>query len=124
VQHTIYDQNRNARARHSQPVVNCLRELHGMAARLQFEPNLLGEVALVFDEEHRGAPYRLRRADSLKRQNSHRFTPDGLAPASLFYQEHGATMVRTSWRPEALSSERVPRSSNCQTGANADVRLG
>ena len=46
-----------------------------MAARLQFEANLLGEVALVFDDQHRSARQRVRRAGFLERRNAHRFIP-------------------------------------------------
>ena len=51
VQHAIDDQNRGARARRPQPVVDGLRKLHLMAARLQFEANLLGKLALIFHDQ-------------------------------------------------------------------------
>src|SRR5271154_2852480 len=46
MQHSVDDQNGGARTRRPQPIVDRLRQLHRMAARLQFEANLLGKVAL------------------------------------------------------------------------------
>ena len=81
MQHSIDDQHGGAaRARRPQRIVHGLRELHRMAARLQFEANLLGEIALVLDDQHR----RTSRASALRsgrpgpvlnRRNAHCFVP-------------------------------------------------
>jgi hypothetical protein len=55
MQHPVDDQNRGARARNPQTIVNGLRKLHRMAGRLQFEADLLGKIALVFHHKDRGA---------------------------------------------------------------------
>ena len=55
MQHAIDDQHRGAQARRTQPVIDRLEKLNRMAACLQFEANLLGEVALVFDDQNRSA---------------------------------------------------------------------
>ena len=52
MQHAIDDQNRRTRARRTQPFVDCLGKLYRMASRLQFEANLLGEVALVLYDQN------------------------------------------------------------------------
>src|ERR1700722_14649539 len=73
LQHAVYDQHRRSKARRTQPFVYCLSKLHRMAARLQFEANLLGKVALVFYDQNRSARRRVnqRIAHTLERRIDH-----------------------------------------------------
>src|SRR3984957_5431461 len=77
LQHAVDDQHRGSKARRTQPFVYRLSKLHRMAARLQFEANLLGEVALVFDDQNRSAPRCVDRriAHTLERRIDHGSIP-------------------------------------------------
>ena len=54
MQHAIEDQNRARPARLPQSIVNRFRKLDRVTARLEFEPYLLGEIGLIFDDEAPG----------------------------------------------------------------------
>src|SRR5580693_8619874 len=73
LQHAVDDQHRRSQARCTQPFVYRLEKLNGMAARLQFKTNLLGKVALIFDDQNRSAPRRVHRriAHTLERRIDH-----------------------------------------------------
>ena len=88
MQHPIDDQNRGARARRPQRLVHGLRKQYRMAARLQFEANLLGKVALIFDHQDRRScegvrPSIGRPRSAFKRRHAHGFVPRRHTPRRI-----------------------------------------